>query len=65
MTQQALTRQNNLDKRNRRIKDAFEKRYTHLPRPRLYTREYVISQLADEFCLSMARVEDIIRIKVK
>ena len=64
MTQKALTRQTNYDKRNRRIREAFAKRYTHLPRPRLYTREYVISQLAEEFCLSMARIEDIIRIKV-
>ena len=63
MTQKALTRQTNYDKRNRRIKEAFEKRFTRQARPRLYTREYVLAQLADEFCLSMATVEDLIRLK--
>ncbi|GAA4349919.1 hypothetical protein GCM10023185_07030 [Hymenobacter saemangeumensis] len=56
----AGTRQANYDKRNRKIKDAFFKRYTNQPRPKIYTREYVISQLAEEFNLSMARIEDIL-----
>lgn len=60
MTQKALTRQNNYDKRNTRIKEGFEKRYTHQSKPRIYTRAYIVSQLADEYCLSMSRIEDIL-----
>lgn len=60
MTQKALTRQNNYDKRNQRIRDAFEQRYTKQPKPRIYTREYIISQLAEEFCLSMSTIENIL-----
>jgi hypothetical protein len=59
------TRQANIEKRNRRITEAFHSRFTYKPRPRLHTHECVISQLAEEFCLSMARIEDNIRIKVK
>ncbi|MBO2009191.1 hypothetical protein [Hymenobacter negativus] len=56
----ARTRKTNTQKRHDRIRQAFRERYTNKPRPRLYSREYVISQLADEFCLSMATVEGII-----
>jgi hypothetical protein len=56
----ALTRTQNTEKRNQRICDAFYERYTSQPRPKLYTREYVISQLAEEHCLSMGTVENII-----
>ena len=63
MTQRALTRQTNYDKRNQRIRDAYYKRFTLQPKPRIYTREGIIAQLAEEYCLSMATVEDIIRIK--
>lgn len=47
-------------KRNGRIVAEFKRRYTDQPRPRKYTKEYIISQLADEFYLSMSTVEDII-----
>jgi|GEM_PF-2287279 len=60
LQQRALTRQTNYDRRNQKLRDAFYTRYTNQPRPKIYTREYVISQLAEEFCLSMSRVEDII-----
>lgn len=60
MTKNALTRQTNYDKRNRRIKDAFELRFTKQVKPRIYTRAYIISQLAEEFCLSMSTIEDIL-----
>lgn len=60
----ASTRQANTEKRNRKMRDAFYNRYTNMPRPRLHSREYVISQLAEEFNLSMSRVEDILYIKV-
>ncbi len=59
----ALTRKNNTEKRNKKLRDAFYERYTNLPRPRKYSREYVISQLAEEFNLSMSRVEDILYAK--
>jgi hypothetical protein len=60
MTTRAFTRQTNYDKRNGRIKDAFEARFTKQPKPRIYTREYIISQLAEEFCLSMSTIENIL-----
>ena len=56
----ALTRQQNTDKRNAKLRTAFYDRYINLPRPRLHSREYVISQLAEEYCLSMATVEGIL-----
>ena len=55
-----LTRANNTEKRNGRIRDAFYARYTNQPRPRKHTREYVVSGLAEEFCLSPATVEGIL-----
>ena len=61
----ALTRQTNTQKRHERIQAAFRERYTSKPRPRLYSREYVVAQLAEEFCLSIKTVEDIIWTKVK
>ena len=61
----ALARQANLDKRNRKIRDAFYKRFTQQPRPRLYTREFVLSQLAEEHNLSMATVERLVMPKAK
>ncbi|AHJ98951.1 hypothetical protein [Hymenobacter swuensis] len=60
MSPRAKTRQTNKEKRDNRIRAQFRKRYTDQPRPRMYSREYVISQLAEEFCLSMHTVEDII-----
>ncbi len=50
----------NLLKRNAKIREAFAEGYTQQPRPRKYTREFVIAQIAAEFFLSMDRVEDII-----
>lgn len=63
MTKKALTRQSNYDKRNARIKAGFEKRYIHQPKvngARIYTRAYIISELAEEFCLSMSTIENIL-----
>ena len=59
----ALTRKTNSEKRNSRIRDLFRARYTEALRPRKYTREYIISQIAEEFYLSMQTVEDIIYAK--
>ncbi|HEX8350418.1 MAG TPA: hypothetical protein VF598_10690 [Hymenobacter sp.] len=61
----AVTRQTNTQKRHARIRAAFRDRYTNKPRPRLYSREYIISQLAEEYCLSMATIESIIWTKAK
>ena len=61
----ALIRQTNTQKRHERIRAAFRERYTSRPRPRLHSREYVVAQLAEEFCLSEKTVEDIIWTKVK
>jgi hypothetical protein len=45
----ALTRSANTDKRNQKLRDAFYARYTSQPRPRKLSREYVVSQLAEEY----------------
>ncbi len=60
-----LARQANLDKRNRAIRDAFYQRFTKQARPRLYTREYVLAQLAQEHHLSIATVERLVMPKMK
>jgi len=60
-----LTRANNTEKRNQKIRDAFYTRYTNQPRPRKFAREHVVSQLAEEFFLSAATVEDILYAGVK
>lgn len=56
-------RQQNRLRRNERICNAFRLRYSEAPRPRKHSREYVLSQLADEYCLSIATIEDIIYAK--
>lgn len=55
-----LTRADRTQRRNQKIRDAFYARYTNQPRPKKYTREYVVSQLAEEYDLSMATVERIV-----
>jgi predicted nuclease of restriction endonuclease-like RecB superfamily len=50
----------NREKRNQRIREAFRQRFTDAPRPRKLSREYVLAQLADEFFLSVATIEDIV-----
>ncbi|TGE23517.1 hypothetical protein [Hymenobacter metallicola] len=60
MTKRVLARKTNREKRNARIRAQFRKRYTDAPRPRKYSREYILAQLAEEFCLSMHTIEDII-----
>jgi hypothetical protein len=57
-------RAQNLQARNTKIRGEFAERYTRQPRPRKYTREYVISQLALDYFLSMDTVEDIIYQKI-
>lgn len=54
------TRQLNRLRRNERIRLAFRQRYLDAPRPRKFSREYVLAQLADEFCLSVDTIEDIV-----
>lgn len=53
-------RQQNRMRRNERIRQAFRLRYTLAARPRKFSREYVLAQLADDFCLSVATIEDIL-----
>lgn len=57
-------RQQNRLRRNERIREAFRQRYTDAARPRKFSREYVIAKLADEYCLAVATIEDIIYAKV-
>ena len=57
------TRQQNRLRRNDRICLAFRQRFTDAPRPRKFSREYVLAQLADDFCLSVATIEDIVYAK--
>lgn len=56
-------RQQNRLRRNDRIRQAFRQRYTEAARPRKFSREYVLAQLADDFCLSVATIEDILYAK--
>ena len=60
-----LTRSDRTARRNQRIRDAFYNRYTLQPRPRLHTREYVVAQLGEEFCLSTQTIEDILWTKTR
>ena len=58
-----LTRAERTERRNRKIQDAFYKRFTLQPRidgVKIYTREGVLAQLAHEFDLSMTTVERIV-----
>jgi ribosomal protein L18 len=64
MPVQVMTiRQQNRLRRNERIRQAFRQRYTEAPRPRKFSREYVLAQLADDYCLAVATIEDIIYAK--
>lgn len=56
-------RQQNRLRRNDRIRQAFRQRYTEAARPRKFSREYVLAQLADDFCLAVATIEDILYAK--
>ena len=56
-------RQQNRLRRNERIRQAFRQRYTEAARPRKFSREYVLAQLADDFCLAVATIEDILYAK--
>lgn len=56
-------RQQNRLRRNERIRQGFRLRYLEASRPRKHSREYVLAQLADEFCLSVATIEDIVYAK--
>ncbi|AWM31343.1 hypothetical protein [Hymenobacter nivis] len=56
----ALTRCERTERRNQRLRDAFYAHYTNLPRPRKYSREYVIAQLSEEYHLSLRTVERIL-----
>ncbi|MGI4742608.1 MAG: hypothetical protein ACRYG7_46210 [Janthinobacterium lividum] len=53
-------RQQNRLRRNERIRQTFRQRFTDVPRPRKFSREYILAQLADEYCLSVATIEDIV-----
>lgn len=53
-------RAQNLAARNTKIREAFTERYIRQPRPRKYTREYIIAQIAGEYFLAMDTVEDIV-----
>lgn len=57
------TREQNTQKRHERIRDEFHKRYTDAPRPRKFSKEYVVAQLADEFNYSMRTIENILYAK--
>jgi hypothetical protein len=56
-------RQQNRLRRNERIRQTFQQRYTDAARPRKFSREYVLAQLADDYCLAVATIEDIIYTK--
>lgn len=59
----ALTRKTNTERRNNRIRQQFKQRYTEQSKPRRYTKEFIVDQLAQEFCLSTATIERIITTK--
>jgi hypothetical protein len=54
------TRQLNRLRRNDRIRQAFRQLYLQAPRPRKFSREFILAQLADDFCLSVSTIEDIV-----
>ncbi len=57
------TRQANTAKRNAKIRAAYAEQYTRAPRPRKFSREYVVAQLAETYCLSMATIEGIVWVR--
>lgn len=61
----AQTRHAHTLQRNELLQAAYRKRYVDLPRPRIYSRAYVLSQLAKEFYLSVATVERLVMPKAK
>ncbi|MDF7813626.1 hypothetical protein [Hymenobacter sp. YC55] len=65
MSPRVTTLKSNKENRNTKIREEFHRRYTEAKRPRMYSREYVISQLAQEYYLSMATIEDIVYSKVE
>ncbi|WP_151086813.1 hypothetical protein [Hymenobacter baengnokdamensis] len=60
MTTHAAVRQANLDQRNQRIRDAFYKRFTNVPRAQRPERELVVAQLAGEYFLSAKTTEKVL-----
>ncbi|QKG54241.1 hypothetical protein [Hymenobacter sp. BRD67] len=65
MSTPATVRQANLDQRNLRIRDAFYKRFTNVPRAQRPERELVVAQLAGEYFLSAKPVELIVMPKAR
>jgi hypothetical protein len=63
MKLETITRQKNIERRNALIRAEFKRRFTDQEKPKRYTREYVISQIAMERCLSMGTVENILYTK--
>ena len=55
-----LTRCDRTERRNQYLRDAFYARYTSLPRPKKVSREWVITQLSEEYHLSTRTVERIL-----
>lgn len=53
-------RQQNRLRRNERIRQAFQQKWTDAVRPRKCSREFVLAQLAEDFCLAVATIEDIV-----
>lgn len=56
----ASARVQNREKRDARIREAFRTQFTDAPRPRKHSREYVLAQLAGDFFLAVATIEDIV-----
>jgi hypothetical protein len=50
-------------RKHAKIRELYDKRFTNQPRPRKYTKEYIIACLAEEFYLSMRQIENIIYTK--
>jgi len=53
-------RQLTLQRRNAAIRKEFAESYTDAPRPRKYSREYVLAKLSEKHYLSIATIEDIV-----
>lgn len=60
MSSRALIKKANLEKRNARIREQFRKQYTDQPKPRKRTRDQVVAQLVEDFCLSLTTIERIV-----
>jgi hypothetical protein len=58
-----MSREARTKRKHAKIRELYEKRYTHQKRvngARVYTREYILAKLSEEFYLSIRQIENIL-----